>query len=45
MSTADRVKKLKANDAAEIKRLQAMMIDRVSLGVDAHDAALVLNDR
>jgi len=39
------VKKIKANDAAEIKRLQAMMIDRVTLGVDGHDAALVLKDR
>jgi hypothetical protein len=39
------VKKIKANDEAEIKRLQAMMIDRVSLGVDGHDAALVLKDR
>ena len=39
------IKKIKANDETEIKRLQAMMIDRVSLGVDAHDAALVIKDR
>lgn len=39
------VKKIKANDEAEIKRLQAMMIDRVSLGVEAHDASLVVKDR
>lgn len=39
------VKKLKANDEAEIKRLQAMMVDRISLGVDAHKAALVIKDR
>ncbi len=39
------VKKIKANDEAEIKRLQAMMIDRVTLGVESHDAALVVKDR
>lgn len=39
------VKRIKANDEAEIKRLQAMMIDRVSLGVEAHDASLVVKDR
>lgn len=39
------VKKIKAKDEAEIKRLQAMMIDRVTLGVEAHDAALVVKDR
>lgn len=39
------VKKIKANDEAEIKRLQAMMVDRISLGVDAHNAALVIKDR
>jgi hypothetical protein len=39
------VKKIKANDEAEVKRLQAMMIDRVTLGVEAHDASLVVKDR
>ena len=39
------VKKLKAADEAEIKRLQAMMVDRVTLGVDGHNAALVFKDR
>ncbi|HET9212698.1 MAG TPA: hypothetical protein VFR03_19995 [Thermoanaerobaculia bacterium] len=39
------VKKLKAADEAEIKRLQAMMVERVTLGVDGHNAALVFKDR
>jgi hypothetical protein len=39
------VKKLKATDEAEIKRLQAMMVDRVTLGVDGHNAALIFKDR
>jgi len=39
------VKKLKANDKEEIQRLQAMMVDRILLGVDAHKAALVIKDR
>lgn len=39
------VKKLKVADEAEIKRLQAMMVDRVTLGVDGHKAALVFKDR
>jgi hypothetical protein len=39
------VKKLKANDATEVKRLQAMMIDRITLGVEDHSAALVVKDR
>ncbi len=32
------VKRIKANDEAEIKRLQAMMIDRVLPGVEGADA-------
>jgi hypothetical protein len=39
------IKKIKANDPAEIERLQAMMVQRISLGVDAHDAALLIKDR
>jgi hypothetical protein len=39
------VKKLKTADEAEIKRLQAMMVERVTLGVDGHAAALVFKDR
>ena len=41
----DEVKRIKAKDENEIKRLQAMMIDRISLGVNAHDANLTINDR
>jgi len=40
------IKKIKANDDAEVKRLQAMMIDRISLGVDTNkSASLVIMDR
>lgn len=39
------IKKIQARDAAEIQRLQSMMVDRISLGVDAHNAALVIRDR
>ena len=38
------VKKLKANDEAEVKRLQAMMVDRISLGVEGHNARLAIKD-
>lgn len=38
-------KKLQAQDPAEIQRLQAMMVDRISLGVDGHNASLVIRDR
>jgi hypothetical protein len=39
------VKKLKAQDPAEIKRLQDMMVDRINLGVNGHNASLVIKDR
>lgn len=43
-STVD-VRKLRDKDPDEIQRLQAMMIERVSLGVDHDHAGLVIRDR
>jgi hypothetical protein len=37
--------KLQAQDPAEIQRLQAMMTERITLGVESHNASLVLRDR
>jgi hypothetical protein len=39
------IKKIKAADQAEIEKLQAMMVQRVELGVAEHNASLVLRDR
>ena len=39
------IKKIKALDEAEVKRLQGMMVTRISLGVEGHDAALSISDR
>src|SRR5262249_52666497 len=39
------IKKIKAKDEAEIKRFQEMMVERVSLGVEAHSAELAIKDR
>jgi hypothetical protein len=39
------IKKIQARDAAEIERFQAMMIDRISLSVEAHNASLIIRDR
>jgi hypothetical protein len=39
------IKKIKANDEAEIQRLQTMMVNRISLGVEQHNASLAIRDR
>ena len=39
------IKKIKANDDLEIKRLQEMMVERISLNVSAQGAFLVIKDR
>lgn len=39
------IKKIKANDPTEIERLQSMMVNRISLGVEQHNASLAIRDR
>ncbi|TXI89854.1 MAG: hypothetical protein E6Q34_09885 [Burkholderiaceae bacterium] len=39
------VKKIKVNDPDEIKKLQSLMVDRITLGVEENVASLVIKDR
>ena len=40
------IRKIKSNDETEVKRLQAMMIERISLGLETNkSASLVIRDR
>ena len=39
------VKKIKVNDPDEIKKLQSLMVDRITLGVEENIASLVIKDR
>lgn len=39
------VKKIKVNDPEEMKKLQSLMVDRITLGVEENVASLVIKDR
>lgn len=39
------IKKIKVNDPEELKKLQSLMVDRITLGVEENVASLVIKDR
>lgn len=39
------IKKIKVNDPEELKKLQSLMVDRITLGVEENVASLIIKDR